>query len=363
MVDTKRTYHTHLKIWASLLFAQIIFFYLAAQNPAAVVAVENFFELQKYAHQAIVRLVPFSVGDALYILAVPLLIYAIYRLFRKEGRRRFAVGFLLALNAIYFVYQILWGMLYFQAPLMDKLPKEQFQLEEVKRLALEYLERTNESRALVNQDRNGVYKVLNINRVVEEIQKQTNTLPATLNEKEGTGIASMKPSLFSNILSYTGILGYYNPFTAEGQYNPELPSSYLVFTLAHESAHQLGYAREQEASFIAFLCGEKSTNYDLQHNTNWYVLKSLMRYIEPKDPDFNDRLEANFSPALQRDYLYEKNFFRRKESVLINVFQFTNDLFLKSNRQEGSITYNYFTELFVRYKRSETKESHPRTRF
>jgi Zn-dependent peptidase ImmA (M78 family) len=58
-------------------------------------------------------------------------------------------------------------------------------------------------------------------------------------------------------MNKTGILGYYNPFTAESQYNPNIPATQLPFTLAHEMSHQLGYAREQEASFIAYLYSKK----------------------------------------------------------------------------------------------------------
>ena len=32
-------------------------------------------------------------------------------------------------------------------------------------------------------------------------------------------------------------------------------------------------------------------------------------------------------------------------------FAFTNDLFLKTNQQEGAVTYSYFVDLLVRYER------------
>ena len=54
--------------------------------------------------------------------------------------------------------------------------------------------------------------------------------------------------MFGIIGNYVGFQGYYNPFTTEAQYNAELPNTYIPFTLSHESAHQLGFAREQEAT-------------------------------------------------------------------------------------------------------------------
>ncbi|NHX22211.1 DUF3810 domain-containing protein, partial [Escherichia coli] len=83
-------------------------------------------------------------------------------------------------------------------------------------------------------------KIKNLSIVTSEILNQQKQLPLGLNSKITTDISNFKPSIFSFIMNDTGILGYYNPFSAEAQYNPNLPDTYLPFTLAHESAHQLG---------------------------------------------------------------------------------------------------------------------------
>ena len=152
-------------------------------------------------------------------------------------------------------------------------------------------------------------------------------------------------------MSYTGILGYYNPFTAEAQYNSELPASYIPFTLAHESSHQLGYAREQEANFVGFLIGKDSFNADLRYSTNLFALKSLLRYIQSEDPKFVEKILENYSESMKRDAIAEKLFNEKHAGLLDQFFAVTNNLFLKSNQQEGSITYSYFTELLIKYER------------
>ena len=45
-----------------------------------------------------------------------------------------------------------------------------------------------------------------------------------------------------------------------------------------------------------------------------------------------------------------KMFYENHQGWINNLFHATNDLFLKSNRQEGSITYSYFIELLIRYE-------------
>jgi len=55
---------------------------------------------------------------------------------------------------------------------------------------------------------------------------------------------------------------------------------------------------------------------------------------------------------MKRDRLAEKKFVKQHEGVLDVFFGYTNDLFLKSNQQDGSITYSYFVDLLVRYERN-----------
>ena len=246
-------------------------------------------------------------------------------------------------------------MLYFQKPLLGKLSKQQLEINEIKHLALSYLKDCKNTRELVAEDEKGVFIITDLNLVQDEILKKQDNLPVFLNDKKGLKIRSFKPSIFKGVMNYTGILGYYNPFTAEAQYNAELPPTYIPFTLAHESSHQLGYAKEQEANFIGFLIGEHSTNNDLKYSTQYFVLKSLLNSLMKDDPEFVNQVLSNYSSGMQRDRFSERAFRKKHEGLLDVFFGITNDLFLKSNQQEGSITYSYFLDLLIRYEASKNK--------
>lgn len=269
---------------------------------------------------------------------------------QQKSRKRSAFKFLILLNTFYFGYQISWGMLYFQKPILEKLPEKELRISAIKHLTLEYLEKCKQTRSLVKEDYRGVFQITDIRLIKYEILKNQTQLPFSLNNKKGTGIQAFKSSLFKPVMSYTGILGYYNPFTSEAQYNSALPATYIPFTLSHESAHQLGYAREQEANFIGFLIGEQSNNVDLKYSTEYFVLKSLLNFLAERDRDFVRDILAHYSPGMKRDRLAEKLFIKKHEGFLDVFFGFTNDLFLKSNQQDGNVTYSYFIDLLVRYK-------------
>jgi len=60
---------------------------------------------------------------------------------------------------------------------------------------------------------------------------------------------------------------------------------------------------------------------------------------------------SRYSEGMQRDRQHEKDFIAQNQGPLNDFFSTANDLFLKSNQQEGSVTYSYFIDLLVRYER------------
>ncbi len=243
-------------------------------------------------------------------------------------------------------------MLYFQTPIIKKLSsQEEPTVEKAKMLALKYLDKCKITRKLTKEDRNGVFIIPDLKAVQTEILSQQTKLPVNISDKRVPEINSFKPSLFKNVMNFTGILGYYNPFTAEAQFNSQLPNTLIPFTSAHESSHQLGFAREQEANFVGYLIGINSKNTELRYSTEYFTLKSLLNYILEDDPEFVKSVLKNYSSEMKRDRAYEKAFILKHQGVLDDFFGFTNNLFLKSNQQEGSITYSYFIDLLLNYEK------------
>ncbi len=311
---------------------------------------ESFFEIQKEIHELLFSWIPFSVGDILYISFGIFLSYFIIKCFKKKSRNESLLKILIFLNIFYFTYQIFWGMLYFQKPIISKLPETKITLEKRKNLAIKYLEKCKQTRLLVKEDESGVFVISDLKIIQKEILHQQTRLPNFISDKKANKISSFKPSIFKNVMSFTGILGYYNPFSAEAQYNSDLPSSYLPFTLAHESSHQLGFAREQEANFVGYLIGVNSSNNDLRYSTEYFTLKSLLNSIVYEDEKFVEDMIKNYSDGMKRDRNFEKDFNFKHQGLLNDFFGFTNNIFLKSNQQEGSVTYSYFIDLLVHYE-------------
>ena len=339
------------RFWVGLFVIQILLFYLFSRWRGAVYFVDFLFEQKKYLFQSLFSKIPFSLGDVVYFVLGLLLVFSIFKLFNSKTRKVYSLRLLKGLNVFYFVYQLVWGMTYFQRPIVLALDEKEPQIVEIKALALKYLHQAKRTRMLVKEDEKGVFQIQDLEKIKREILSRQKKIPAFLGNKISTEIDNFKPSLYSGFMNYTGVLGYYNPFSTEAQYNSYLPHTYLPFTLSHESAHQLGFAREQEANFVGYLVGIGSENPELRYSTEYFALKSLLRALITEDEDFVKTVIAQYSDEMKRDYQTEKDFVEEYQGPMNTFFAFTNDLFLKTNQQEGAVTYSYFVDLLVRYER------------
>ena len=123
--------------------------------------------------------------------------------------------------------------------------------------------------------------------------------------------ASVKPSLFSYLGNYLGFQGYYNPFSGEGQVNTTIPRFLEPFVTAHEIAHQLGYGKENEANFVAFLaCKEYqspafqySMYFDMYNYAAGEVYRrdsALFRIFSAKTASAGDQRHPGIKKLLQK---------------------------------------------------------------
>lgn len=331
-------------IWVSILFAQFFLFYWASSQPVILDFHARFFAWQKDFHITLFSIFPFSVGDIFYVILIGIIICFLIKI------KTFNIEILLLVNIFYFLYQIFWGLLYFQSPIKNRFQQTDFTAKDVEDLTWKYLHLCKTSREKVSEDENGVFKINDLQQVEEAILQSQKSLPSYF--KEETARIPSKKSLFSPVMNFTGIAGYYNPFTAEAQYNSYLPATHLPFTIAHENAHQQGFAREQEANFIGFLLGTSTNNEDLKYSANWFALKSLLRFHREQNPDFVQKIIAEFSSGMQRDYANERMFYEKYNGWTSHLFSFLNDIFLKSNQQEGRITYDYFIDLLILHEKN-----------
>jgi hypothetical protein len=164
-----------------------------------------------------------------------------------------------------------------------------------------------------------------------------------------------KPIYFSGLLSRLGLSGFYMPFTGEPNFNSAQPDFDLPYVAAHEKAHQRGFAREDEANFIAFVVCVNSPNPFVRYSGFLNALKVLWA-IGGSDPDFIRKMTERIAEGPRNDLQARATFWARYEGPARGVATRVNDSYLKANRIEsGTRNYSEDIALIVGYYLAKAK--------
>ena len=158
-----------------------------------------------------------------------------------------------------------------------------------------------------------------------------------------------KPVLISRALTRMWITGVYNPFTGEPNYNREVHAVELPYVMAHEMAHQHGFAREDEANFIAFLICIHSDNAYVRYSGYFHV-RGVTRRLADISPDDYKALVTTLGGGPRADIVAVRNFWRRFQGQTSVATNYVNDKYLKVNRvSNGTNNYLDSDQLVVAY--------------
>jgi hypothetical protein len=158
-----------------------------------------------------------------------------------------------------------------------------------------------------------------------------------------------KPVYFSGLMSRFGVSGIYSPFTGEPNYNSLQPDCDLPFAVAHEMAHQRGYAREDEANFIAFLVCSKSTNPYVRYSGYLGALR-VLGVLFRIAPERYREVVAALGEGPRADLRARAQFWARYQGRLANFGQGVNHVYLRINGvRSGVRNYNEASALIVGY--------------
>ena len=77
----------------------------------------------------------------------------------------------------------------------------------------------------------------------------------------------------------------------------------------------------------------------------------MVNALRNTNSEFAAQATLFLSQEVKSDLKNEQLFKEKNVSFITEIFYFTNDIFLKSNQQEGSVTYSYFIDLLVLHER------------
>ncbi len=307
-------------------------------------------------------LVPFSVMEAVYVLAAlaaaGYLVWSAAAVVRARGRRwerayRAALGAVCGGLSVWAAFCLLWGVNFWTDSFQDKsgIRAQPVALEDLRAVTEYFALRTAEASEAVARDGHGLFAVPREDilahsvRVYDEIAEDFPFL-----EFDDPGV---KPMAFSRLMSAMDFTGFYCAYTGESNVNVDSPACMLPSTIAHELAHQRGFASEQECNFLAVLastaCGDPAYVY-----SGWLIgYVYLGNALYPKDPDAYRAIREELPEEVRLDLAYNNAYWAQFQDTVVQ--QASNRIYdglLKSYGEERGIqSYGTVVDLLVVYYR------------
>ncbi len=352
-----------------LLPAGLVLQWTASSAPAVV---ERVFSRGVYprtggAIGCLTALVPFSLAEFVVAAAgAGLTWWAVRGVIQlRRGATRFAALVAtawIASGAVYVAFLLLWALNYQRQPFAmsagwDARPPR---LEELKETAAELVEEANRLRAGLGEGDSGVLRLSGGRDAALARSGEGFARAALVHPFLAGGCVRPKPVLASVLLSWLGISGLYFPFTGEANVNSTLPDPELPFAASHEIAHQRGFAREDEASFVGALACRLHPDPEFRYSGAFLASLHTLAALHTADPAAARRLAVERSAAVRRDLAALVAWSARYRGPAQALSQGVNDAYLRSQGQrDGVASYGRLVDLLVAERRARLAGSEP----
>ncbi len=297
--------------------------------------------------------IPFSFGDFLYIFLGIALIRWLIKVIRSKFRPLKArlLQVLATISIFYFLFHFLWGLNYYRLPLDQSLQiKTQYTTSALLNLSQRLVERTNALQLQLTQNPDQAVIFDFTSTEINDLAIQGYDKAMVANPKLNFKFKHIKPSIFSLPLSFMGFSGYLNPLTNEAQYNRKIPKFSQPTTMTHEMGHQLGYAKENEANFMATLATIHHPNPYFDYAGHAFALRYCLADLQKRAPEKAKTLLAEIHPGVLKNYREINDFWEQYENPLEPGFKLFYGNYLKANNQpDGMKSYSYVVALLVNY--------------
>lgn len=314
---------------------------------------QNIAEVERFLFGSI----PFSIGDLFYILIGIAIIHWLYRRIKTKFKhpKQWGLKLTATLSIVYFCFHFLWGINYYRVPLHQSLNLQQeYEYEELLSLTETLIHKSNELQEQITEDQT---KPVNFDFSFHEMKELSTQGYDLLHNKHPYlkyNFNSVKRSILSYPLTYMGFSGYLNPLTNEAQINYKLPQFKFPTLVTHEMAHQIGYAKENEANFMAALATINHPNPYFSYAGYTFALQYCLSDVARSNPKEAKRLVEKLHPGVRKNYQESYDFWEKYENPLEPFFKLFYGNYLKVNQQpEGMRSYHYVVGLLVNYYQGE----------
>lgn len=302
---------------------------------------------------------PFSIGDIFYIFVIIWFLTKVWsfsgKLFKRKLSRQWFINagykLLIIIMTTYSVFNIFWGLNYNRKEISSQLDLKLTKIDtaDLKTIERLLIIKVNDSKkSLVH--RNAPYPTNEelFNRAINCYKETEKVYPfLSYNSK------SVKRSMFGWFGNNFGFTGYYNPFTGEAQVNTQVPKFILPYTTAHEIAHQIGYAKEEEANFVGYIVATSSTDTLFHYSAYLDLFMYANRHLSFVDSIAAKDFASQLIPEVKSDIKEWRAFLLKHKNPIEPVIRWAYGNYLRANSQpKGINSYDeVIADLIAFYKK------------
>ena len=324
-----------LRLFIALaLIPQILIVNFLKNNPSVIDTyyVGSFYNSVFKINSFIFSNINFPIGEVLYIAIFISFIYLVFKTLSFKFKD--FLNLISFISIVYFFFYSFWGLNYFRTSISERLNiKSNYEFVE--------LDST-------------------IEKIISLIEKE---IPIIKKEKQISNIfelidtkkSNIKESIIPALFLYQRVSGHFIPFTSEAVVVKEIPLVDIPVVILHEQAHQMGYADEGEASFVAFTKAIMHKDPYVRYSGYFNALMNLLNEVVKNHPEKLEFYKNRLDEKVLSDISSVQNFWGKySDNIFDKITNFIFDFYLKSNNQEAGIkSYNKVSNYIINYYQSD----------
>ena len=334
----------------------LVFFILTQIAPGHEALVEKIYSKGIYKLWAqmvsgVTGLIPVSLTELGLLVGIPLLlVISIVRWVRhKIGWQRFASGWLTLALILYSLFSGGWALNYSRQTYAQTagLETKPVEIEKVKALVVSLAQKANDLRAELDTGDEAIAlpgTQRQVMRLVKEAYLRAGEKYPWLAGRYG----APKIAILSTPLAYLNIAGIFSPFTVEAHVNAHEGDVLLAATAAHEAAHLRGFAREDEANFIAYQVCMESEEVYVRYSGTMVALIYAGNALAKQNMEMYSEIYATYSEGVRADLTAYRKSWEPYKGEAAEIHNKVNDAYLKANNQaDGVQSYGRMVDLLI----------------
>ncbi len=306
---------------------------------------------------------PYTIWDVGFLVLILVFLFFLIRtIVKKKSFWNFLSHVFLIVSILAFLANGGWMLNHYAPKLSEELSLEvrTYTEEELLEACDHYLRKAGHLALSIDRDEDGHALPMDLEEISVLAGSAYSGLSSEYPVFEGSSLPVKRFSLIGDYLLYNGIVGMFMPVTGEAAVPSHDPPVTIAFSMAHEAAHRLGIAAEEEANFAAFLACSTSEDLRLVYSAYYhafsYTFSSLYRADPAKASELYSRYEEEGITLLKLDREDTRAIYDRYSSPLEEISDQINDAYLKTYSHESGIrSYGEVTDYLIAWYQQKEK--------